>query len=98
MRFLVWKLSGLLIENQFLEWCGRNSIVIYIWQFVLTGFMKNIVESLANLFLPDVQPLICTLLVFVICVVCVIPIVFLSNRFIPEIYGKKRQLGLEKQK
>lgn len=31
-----------------------------------------------------------TVCVFIVCVLVVIPIVVFSNRFIPELYGKKR--------
>lgn len=87
---LVWIIADFVQNNLFLRWCGRNSIIIYVWQFMLTQFFKNIIEmifSMANFKCPNIIMTVC---VFIVCVLVVIPIVVFSNRFIPELYGKKR--------
>lgn len=87
---VVWIVADFMRKNVFFNWCGRNSIIIYVWQFVLTQFFKNVIEmffTVAHFECPDI---IMTLSVFIVCVLVVIPIVIFSNRFIPELYGKKR--------
>lgn len=88
----VWTLAGLMANNRFLIWCGTNSIIIYVWQFILTQFMKNIVEILAGRLYLGCPDTVMAIMVFLLCVAMEIPIVQLSNRFIPEVYGKKRKI------
>lgn len=87
----VWCLADILKENRFLRWCGLNSIVIYVWQFVLTQFFKNVVEMVRDKFYGNVPNIVMTVFVFLLCIIAIIPIVLLSNLYIPEIYGKKRK-------
>jgi len=86
----VWFVSDLLRNSKALIWCGKNSIVIYVWQFSLTQFFKNIVEMIFVRMAIHISEFFMTLFVFIVCVLVVIPIVIFSNRFIPELYGKKR--------
>ena len=86
----VWFVSDLLRNSKVLIWCGKNSIVIYVWQFSLTQFFKNVVEMICAripIYIPEFLMTVC---VFGVCVLVLIPIVIFSNRFIPELYGKKR--------
>lgn len=87
---VVWLVSDLLRNSKALIWCGKNSIVIYVWQFSLTQFFKNIVEMIFVLIPIHIPEFFMTACVFIVCVLAVIPIVIFSNRFIPELYGKKR--------
>ena len=87
---LVWIIADFGQSNLFLRWCGRNSIIIYVWQFMLTQFFKNIVEMIFSVANFECSNIIMTLFVFIVCVLVVIPIVIFSNRFVPELYGKKR--------
>ena len=64
--------------------------MIYVWQFSLTQFFKNIVEIIWVRLPIHVPEVLMTVCVFAICVLVMIPIVIFSNRFIPELYGKKR--------
>lgn len=34
----VWNIAEILQSNRALSWCGINSIIIYVWQFILTQF------------------------------------------------------------
>ena len=86
----VWFVSDLLRNSKALIWCGKNSIVIYVWQFSLTQFFKNIVEIIWVRLPIHVPEVLMTVCVFAICVLVMIPIVIFSNHFIPELYGKKR--------
>lgn len=87
---LIWIIADFGQNNLFLRWCGRNSIIIYVWQFMLTQFFKNIIEMIFSVENFECPNIIMTLLVFIVCVLVAIPIVIFSNRFIPELYGKKR--------
>ena len=87
---LVWIIADFVQNNLFLRWCGRNSIIIYVWQFMLTQFFKNIIEMIFSMANFKCSNIIMTVCVFIVCVLVVIPIVVFSNRFIPELYGKKR--------
>lgn len=87
---VVWVIADFMQKNMFLKWCGKNSIVIYVWQFVLTQFFKNVIEIIFNVTHVNSPDFIMTVCVFGVCVFAVIPIVIFSNRFVPELYGKKR--------
>lgn len=88
----IWNLSIHVKGNMFLQWLGRNSIIVYVWQFKLTGFWNNIVEDVMNVLSPNCQNIatVNALLGMCICLLCVIPIIIITNRICPEIYGKKR--------
>lgn len=87
---VVWIVADFVRNNGFLNWCGRNSIIIYVWQFALTQFFKNVIEMFFAITRFECPNIIMTLCVFVVCVFVVIPIVMFSNRFVPELYGKKK--------
>lgn len=91
---LVWIIADFVQNNLFLRWCGRNSIIIYVWQFMLTQFFKNIIEMIFSMANFKCSNIIMTVCVFIVCVLVVIPIVAFSNRFIPELYGKKELIDL----
>ena len=83
-------ISDKLKNSVFLNWCGVNSIIIYVWNFVLTQFFKNIVEIVMVKVYPNCPHIIMTIFVFILCLLCVIPIVWLGNKYIPELYGKEK--------
>lgn len=89
--FAVWIAAGLFENNSFLKWCGMNSIIIYVWQFVLTQLMKNVVEILMSRIFPLCPTIVMSIIVLFLCIATVIPIVILSNQFIPELYGKMKK-------
>lgn len=62
---VVWVIADFMQKNMFLKWCGKNSIVIYVWQFVLTQFFKNVIEIIFNVTHVNSPDFIMTVFLFV---------------------------------
>lgn len=93
---LVWCLAGILKKSKVLRWFGVNSIIVYVWQFKLAEFWKNIVEIMVEKRVIIPSDMLMTIVAFIASVICVVPIVVFSNKFFPYIYGKtENSLKLE---
>lgn len=71
--------------SQFLEYVGMNSIIFYVWNFIVVHVFTSL---LFRLFEGIINNEAIVLLSFVIVLFALYAIVKLSNRFFPFIYGK----------
>jgi fucose 4-O-acetylase-like acetyltransferase len=76
-------------QSKFLTYIGVNSIAIYVWQFKIDEFMKNIAEIISNRLLWGMTEGTMPLLSFVLSLLVLLQIVNVTMKYIPQIYGKK---------
>ena len=88
--YVIWYIADKLKNVDVLNWIGKNSIIIYVWQFKLAEFYKNIAEIVVGKVHVLYDDLVRTLIAFLLVIVTVIPIIIISNKYFPFIYGKSR--------
>lgn len=86
----VWGIAGWLRDSSYLNWCGRNSIVIYVWQFAICKICRAAMMRLTVLILPGRSELFWFLSATIAVLFIIVPIVLFSNKYAPWLYGKKK--------
>jgi acyltransferase len=83
-------------QSKFLSYIGVNSIAIYVWQFKVDEFMKNISQLISNRLHLGLTDSTMTMLSFILSLIVLVPLVNLTMKYIPEIYGNKKIIITEK--
>lgn len=88
---LVWMMAILCEHSRFCRWFGINSIIVYVWQFKLTELWKNLAEIFASkISVLSSDAILMTVTAFAGTMICVMPIVWFSNRYVPFLYGRNK--------
>ena len=77
-------------QSKFLSYIGVNSIAIYVWQFKVDEFMKNISQLISNRLNLGLTDSTMPMLSFILSLIVLVPLVNLTMKYIPEIYGSKK--------
>lgn len=80
--YSILDISVSLRNTSFLQWCGRMSIIIYVWQFSLSRVSMAVVNQL------PLDSCYAYILSFFICFALLLPITYLSNKYIYSLFGK----------
>ena len=83
-----WMIAGFYKKSKVLGWIGLYSLYFYVWQFKVTDFMKNIAEIVCGR-IQISSPEVMVGVAFVLSLVVLVPLVILSDKYIPFMFGKK---------
>lgn len=85
--YTIFDISVSLRNSQFLQWCGKESIIIYVLQFVTIKIVMALLSSIVPGFCYNNYPFYIT--TFLTVLVILVPIVWLSDRYLWWAFGKK---------
>ena len=80
-------ISIVLQDADFLSFFGKNSIIIYVNQFILSLILRGLVNKVFHTSTGEYPGF---LIAFFCLVVVQYPIIWLSNKYVPFLFGKKR--------
>ena len=85
--FFIFDISVSLRNSLFLQWCGRESIIIYVMQFLVVRIVMALLSSIVPGFFYSIYPFY--IITFLTVLVILVPIVWFSDRYLRWAFGKK---------
>lgn len=85
--FFIFDISVSLRNSLFLQWCGRESIIIYVMQFLVVRIVMALLSSIVPGFFYSIYPFY--IITFLTVLVILVPIVWFSDRYLWWAFGKK---------
>ena len=84
--YAIYDFSISLKNTSFIQWCGRQSIIIYILQFALIRFVIALQGMLSSNFCFDVYP--SYMVTFIIVLTLLVPITKFCDKYLKFAFGK----------
>lgn len=86
--YSVWDISVSIKETEFLRWCGKVSIILYVFQFSIIRISMTLLNRILPSFSYNEYPFY--LYTFLLVLIILIPITLYSDRYLGWAFGKSK--------